>query len=50
MLALNQPPGFEGFIAEMAAACETGEPDPRVLKPLFESYGMKFVGPPLGAL
>ncbi len=45
MLLTLEPGGLEIFFEELAAI--TGPPDPAILIPVFEQYGLELLGPPL---
>lgn len=48
MLVAVQPAGLEKFFAEVNAL-PPGPPDMSKVLPLFEKYGLEFLGPPLSA-
>lgn len=47
MLLTLEPGGLEVFFAELAAF--EGPPDPALVAPIFEKYGLELLGPPLDA-
>ena len=50
MILVSQPAGLDTFFTELAAATKNGgEPDMAVILPIFEKYGLEFLGPPLAA-
>jgi quercetin dioxygenase-like cupin family protein len=48
MLVTVQPAGLEKFFAELDAL-PPGPPDMARILPIFEKYGLEFIGPPLSA-
>jgi mannose-6-phosphate isomerase-like protein (cupin superfamily) len=47
IIVVYTPGGGHKFYEEFGPAARSGPPDPRVLGPLFEKYGMRLLGPPL---
>jgi len=45
MLLTLEPAGIEAFFEELASV--TGPPDPTVVAPIFEKYGLELLGPPI---
>jgi quercetin 2,3-dioxygenase len=49
ILIVAQPAGIDAFFTELAAASEgLAEPDMARIAPVFEKYGIEFLGPPIG--
>ena len=50
LLVIVQPAGLDAFFSEVDRATRgMKEPDMSVVLPIFEKYGLEFLGPPLGA-
>jgi quercetin dioxygenase-like cupin family protein len=49
IIVVYTPGGGHKFYEEFGPAARNGPPDPKVLGPLFEKYGMTLLGPPMRA-
>jgi mannose-6-phosphate isomerase-like protein (cupin superfamily) len=50
LLVIVQPAGLDVFFEEVAqVASGMAHPDPGIIVPLFQKYGLELLGPPLGA-
>lgn len=47
LIVVYTPGGGHKFYEEFGPAARNGAPDPKILGPLFEKYGMSLLGPPL---
>lgn len=49
MLVVAQPSGLDLFFQDLCAAAAGDKPEPSLMLPVFEKYGLELLGPPLSA-